>query len=278
MPALTRWTRLALAGLCVGMNVMEAADIGAIFSVFIARIRFFQGPELKRAFRWSEKFPAASAAWPWLPCLPDFSRCKPSWHWSVPPSPALSAPDRTRKPKLHHWDWATQWSLPKAETLGLVVPGLFGYKLDTPKDMMPMLQNAYKGGEYWGGVGRDPAIDRYSTAAGRANSRPVSCVSPAAAIISASSSRCWRRSPSRNPSGGKTRRSPKCKSGSSGSGPWWWPVRCCCRGAGRAGFLQAVLRPAVCLHHPESGKIRPQAYMGDRDLFAYGINMLASVI
>ena len=63
--------------------------------------------------------------------------------------------------KLHHWDWATQWSLPKAETFGLVVPGLFGYKLDTPKDMMPMLQNAYKGGEYWGGVGRDPAIDRY---------------------------------------------------------------------------------------------------------------------
>ena len=63
--------------------------------------------------------------------------------------------------KLQHWDWATQWSLPKAETLGLVVPGLFGYKLDTPKDMMPMLQNAYKGGEYWGGVGRDPAIDRY---------------------------------------------------------------------------------------------------------------------
>ena len=42
MPALTRWTRLALAGLCVGMNVMEAADIGAIFSVLIAAF-VFQG-------------------------------------------------------------------------------------------------------------------------------------------------------------------------------------------------------------------------------------------
>ncbi len=42
MPALTRWTRLALAGLCVGMNVMEAADIGAIFSVFIAAFVFFK--------------------------------------------------------------------------------------------------------------------------------------------------------------------------------------------------------------------------------------------
>src|SRR5208282_6595182 len=35
-PALIRWTRLALAGLAVGINVMEAADIGAIFSLFIA--------------------------------------------------------------------------------------------------------------------------------------------------------------------------------------------------------------------------------------------------
>src|SRR5208282_574878 len=34
-PALIRWTRLALAGLAVGINVMEAADIGAIFSLFI---------------------------------------------------------------------------------------------------------------------------------------------------------------------------------------------------------------------------------------------------
>jgi hypothetical protein len=43
LPAMTRWTRLALAGLCVGMNVMEAADIGAIFSVFIAAFVFLNG-------------------------------------------------------------------------------------------------------------------------------------------------------------------------------------------------------------------------------------------
>src|SRR5665213_138564 len=41
-PALTRWSRLALAGLCVGMNVMEAADIGAILSVFVAAFVFFK--------------------------------------------------------------------------------------------------------------------------------------------------------------------------------------------------------------------------------------------
>ena len=41
-PALIRWTRLALAGLAVGVNVMEAADIGAIFSVFVAAFVLFQ--------------------------------------------------------------------------------------------------------------------------------------------------------------------------------------------------------------------------------------------
>src|SRR5450756_2306323 len=35
-PWFVRWTRLALAGLCVGANVMEAADVGALFSLFIA--------------------------------------------------------------------------------------------------------------------------------------------------------------------------------------------------------------------------------------------------
>ncbi|MEI9959679.1 MAG: YfhO family protein [Limisphaerales bacterium] len=63
--------------------------------------------------------------------------------------------------KAARWDFATQWSEPKKETLGLFVPGLFGYKLDTPKDMAVWLQDFYKGGNYWGGVGRDPAIDRF---------------------------------------------------------------------------------------------------------------------
>ena len=63
--------------------------------------------------------------------------------------------------KAQHWDWATQWSLPKKETLGIMVPGLFGYKMDTPKDMIPQFQDAYQGGIYWGGEGRDPALDRF---------------------------------------------------------------------------------------------------------------------
>jgi len=41
-PRLTRIVRLALAGLAVGVNVMEAADIGAIFSLFVAAFVLFK--------------------------------------------------------------------------------------------------------------------------------------------------------------------------------------------------------------------------------------------
>jgi hypothetical protein len=65
------------------------------------------------------------------------------------------------KTKAAHWDYVTQWSLPKIETFGIIVPGLFGYRMDTPKDMMESLRNSYEGGNYWGAVGRDPKWDRH---------------------------------------------------------------------------------------------------------------------
>ncbi len=47
--------------------------------------------------------------------------------------------------KREHWDAATMWSLPKLETLRVIIPGLFGYRMDTPN-----------GGNYWGAVGQAP--------------------------------------------------------------------------------------------------------------------------
>jgi Bacterial membrane protein YfhO len=160
MPVLTRWARLALAGLCVGMNVMSAADIGAIFSVFIAAFVFYKalteegGPLVRRISGGISRVAVIAVFAVFLALQTVLALVGTAITGVV-------GTGQDAETKLQHWDWATQWSLPKAETLGLVVPGLFGYKLDTPKDMMPMLQNAYKNGEYWGGVGRDPAIDRY---------------------------------------------------------------------------------------------------------------------
>ena len=168
--------------------------------------------------------------------------------------------------KLHHWDWATQWSLPKAETFGLVVPGLFGYKLDTPKDMMPILQNAYKGGEYWGGVGRDPAIDRYFDN-GRQGEQPPGFMRFTGGgnylgilvvlLVAFAVAQSFRRENSPFAGSAKTVHLVLGRGGGRFAAAVVGPV---C-----AGLLQDVLRPAVCVHHPQPGQIRPHAGVGNRD-------------
>jgi len=62
--------------------------------------------------------------------------------------------------KAKQWNYCTQWSFPKVESLGLFVPGLFGYKMDTPH-YMEFFQDAYRGGQYWGAIGRDAAWEQY---------------------------------------------------------------------------------------------------------------------
>ncbi len=160
MPALTRWTRLALAGLCVGMNVMEAADIGAIFSVFIAAFVFFKAVN-EEGVPAVKKISAGIARVAVVAVFAGFLAMQTVLALVGSTITGIAGTGQDAETKLHHWDWATQWSIPKTETLGLVVPGLFGYKLDTPQGMMSTFQDAYKGGNYWGSIGRDPAIDRY---------------------------------------------------------------------------------------------------------------------
>jgi len=54
----------------------------------------------------------------------------------------------------------------------LFVPGLFGYRMDTPKNMMEFLQAGYTGGAYWGGMGRDPVLDRFFDSGGQGTPPP----------------------------------------------------------------------------------------------------------
>jgi hypothetical protein len=158
--ALTRWIRLALAGICVGVNVMEAADIGAIFSLFIAAFVFFkalteEGVPAVKKFAGGILRVAVVAVFAGLIGTQIVVALVGA---SIT---GIVGTQQDQETKAGHWDWATQWSLPKAETLGIFVPGLFGYKMDTPNNMMSALQEDYKGGQYWGGVGRSPELDRY---------------------------------------------------------------------------------------------------------------------
>ncbi|MGD0086297.1 MAG: hypothetical protein ABSC24_04130 [Verrucomicrobiota bacterium] len=149
-PWFLRWTRLALAGLAVGMNVMEAVDIGAIFSLFVAAFALFHsivdgapGPIVKKVGRGFARVAVIALFAVFLATQILVSLVQTQIEGIV-------GTRQDTETKAQHWDWATEWSLPKIETLGVAVPGLYGYRMDSPS-----------GGNYWGAVGRDPAWDRY---------------------------------------------------------------------------------------------------------------------
>ena len=167
-PLRLRLLRLALAGFCVGVNVIEAADVGALCSIFVAGFIFYRNlvqpsvPTGRKIFNgvWNVAVVAACAGFLAIQVVTTLVSTQIQ---------GVSTAQGPQESKEAHWDWATQWSLPKLETLGAVVPGLFGYRMDTPKDMMPALQDAYHAGVYWGGMGRDPRNDRYFDSGGRDN-------------------------------------------------------------------------------------------------------------
>jgi len=169
-PRLIRWARLALAGLAVGMNVIEAADIGAILSVFVAAFVFYKavadegGSVVAKVGRGIGQVAIISA-------FAGFIAAQAVVSLVGTQISGIANTGQDTESKAQHWNWATGWSEPKLETLGLIVPGLFGYRMDTPKDMMEFLQDGYKGGNYWGTVGSDPLLDPYF-AGGRKGAAP----------------------------------------------------------------------------------------------------------
>ena len=166
-----RWPRLALAGLFVGMNVIEAADIGALYSMVVAIIVFYKAliEPSKSIFTKSAHGILQVAV---VAVFAGFMAFQTVSGLVSTQIQGIAGTAQNSETKVQHWDFATQWSLPKKETLGLVVPGVFGYRMDTPKDMMPQFQKAYEGGVYWGGVGRDPTLDRFFDSGGQGTPPP----------------------------------------------------------------------------------------------------------
>jgi hypothetical protein len=146
---LRHWLKVALAGAAVGMAILEGADIGALLSLLVAAFAIAQ-------IAFAEPRTARSL-------LPGLGRLGlvvsvaavmaggfifSTVHSQGQGASAKTSDDTTAREQ--HWNWATQWSLPKREALSILIPGLFGYRMD-----------ALEGGNYWGATGRDLAWDKY---------------------------------------------------------------------------------------------------------------------
>lgn len=154
--AVQRWVRIALAGLAVGMGVAEGADVGAIFSVYVAIFAMFQAWNSEGAP--VRKLAMGAVNVGVVALFAVFLAAQPISALVATAIKGVAGTKQDEATKQERWSYSTQWSLPKSEALCLLIPGLFGYRMDTPRDMSAF-QNAYQNGIYWGQAGRSPEWD-----------------------------------------------------------------------------------------------------------------------
>lgn len=139
-----------LAGMAVGFGIMEGFDVGALYSIVVAAFAIFlalnsEGELTKRLAKGIGKvvvvaiFSAIVAAHVLITLI-------------TTQVIGVVGSEKDAQGKLERWYFTTQWSLPKLETLRVIIPGLFGYRMvDAGSHLYP--------GSYWGKVGQDPRRD-----------------------------------------------------------------------------------------------------------------------
>jgi hypothetical protein len=136
------WINAALAGLATGMGVVEGADNGVILSLFVGGFVLWQSiaesPSIGSAAFKSLRLPLV------VICALFIAVQSLSPLFKIASQSAVSA-QADQETKEQKWAFATQWSLPPGETIRVLIPGLYGYRMDSPD-----------GGIYWGRVGESP--------------------------------------------------------------------------------------------------------------------------
>lgn len=139
-PVRPAWARWPLAGVFVGIAVMEGFDNGAIFSVFVAAFAVWwtvvrNGLSAKA---WGLGF-AGTAVVALVAAMTAANILVTLVQTQIT---GIVGTKQDPESKAAQWNFATSWSFPKKEVVRFLVPGIMGYRLDTAE-----------GGAYWGEVG-----------------------------------------------------------------------------------------------------------------------------
>ena len=143
------WRMIAwvvLGGLGLGQGVMESFDVGGIFSLYVALFVIMAAINRENVGL-NELAPSGGKGMGLLVVLALSAALMAGYALSnlSRTEGRVAVAQQQQQTEEEKWNFATQWSLPKGETLRLAVPGLFGYRLDTED-----------GGQYWGAVGQQP--------------------------------------------------------------------------------------------------------------------------
>lgn len=154
------WIRLALAGFAVGIGVSEGFDTGAIFSLYLAAFAlawfgFKAGESTLRGWGLAGGrvvILAIFAAMISAHTLVTLVNTQIIGTASAQ-IPKNETPEARAAREEANWHAKTTGSLPKLETLRVIVPGLFGYRMSPDEE-----QIKFYPGSYWGRVNESPTI------------------------------------------------------------------------------------------------------------------------
>jgi hypothetical protein len=144
------WAKAILAGLAVGMGLMEGFDVGAILSTYLGVFVVFRA--LVEEASASRKIVSAAVSEVLVVFFAGLIAANALFSLVQTQIEGVGAMGQDALTKEQRWNPATQWSLPKVETLDLLVPGLFGYR------MTQHITDADHSSAYWGRIGQDPRI------------------------------------------------------------------------------------------------------------------------
>ncbi len=145
------WIKGVLAGLSTGMAVMEGFDVGAIMSLYVAAfvVFLFLSTELN-AVKAAANTVCVGALLVVCALLIALSTISTLIGTQLTGTAQAS---QNAKGSEGDWQFMTQWSIPKLETLRVIIPGLFGYRMDM------YTTSPDPSGYYWGRVAEDPRLD-----------------------------------------------------------------------------------------------------------------------
>lgn len=154
-----RWIRILLAGFATGMGVMEGADFGAIYSLYIAAFVFYLA--VTEPGSTGRRFANGFVRLGLVTICAGLLAAQAVHTLVGTQVKGVVGMEQDQKTKQDRWLEATRWSLPKIETLRLFVPGMFGYKMP---ELYGEATESAEGSNYWGAVGQTPGVptDRHS--------------------------------------------------------------------------------------------------------------------
>ena len=151
------WIRTALAGLAVGLALMDGFDVGAIFSLYIAAYVVFQTFVNERKCARDVALGIGRVAV--VAVCAGLVAAQALITLVGTQVKGVAGMEQDQQAKAARWEEATQWSLPKAEALRLIIPGLFGYRTHGIYGDLPRPADS---SSYWGAMGRGPGQFRHS--------------------------------------------------------------------------------------------------------------------